>query len=74
MQVTIKLYASLAAGRFRTESRDFPPGTGIGDIAAALGIPADQLGIVLRNGTHAGIEQLVAEGDTISLLPLIGGG
>jgi hypothetical protein len=39
-----------------------------------LGIPGPLLGIVLINGVHAGIEDILNDGDTLCLLPFIDGG
>lgn len=74
MHITVKLYASFRHGRFGAKAMDFPGGTTICEVAVSLGIPVEQLGIVLRNGTHAGPDDVVAEGDAISLMPDIGGG
>jgi len=74
MHITVKLYASLRAGRFGVRPLEFPEGTTIADVSVSLGIPVQQLGIALRNGAHAGVDDAVVEGDTISLMPDIGGG
>ena len=74
MRIEIKLYASLRQGRFAREERDVPDAaTGI-QVAAELGIPAAQVGILLVNGRHAGRQDPLHEGDVLSLFPLIGGG
>lgn len=73
MQVTIKLYASFSIGRFTSAVYDYPDGTTIERIVAGFGLPTERL-IQLRNWNHAAIEEVVHDGDTISLLPMLGGG
>lgn len=73
MQVTVKLYASFRIGRFTSMVREYPDHTTIGTIAQDLGIPEEYL-IRLRNGCHAPLDDEVADGDTISFLPMLEGG
>ena len=73
MQVTVKLYASFYIGRFSTEVRSYPEATTISTIAKDLGILEAPL-IHLRNGCHAGFDETVQDGDTVSILPAIDGG
>ncbi len=73
MRVTVKLYASFCIGRFTSEVRDYPDAATISMIAADLGIPEEYL-IRLRNGRHAASDEVVADGDTVSFLPMLEGG
>ena len=74
MKVTIKLVGPFRIGRFREEVREYPSALPVRDLIEELRIPVNLLGIVLINGIHAGVEDLLADGDTISLLPFIDGG
>ena len=74
VQVMVKLFASFRRERFRTELRSYPAATAIREIVHELGIPAQDLGIVLLNGVHACVDTWVEQGDHLSLLPRIGGG
>ena len=74
MHITIMLFASFRYGRFKSEVRSYTVPITIRDIAADLGIPVQDLGIILRNGIHASPDDAVEDGDTISLMPQIGGG
>ena len=74
MHIVIKLFASFRYGRFKSEARSYAAPLAIRDIAADLGIPVQDLGIVLRNDIHASPDDAVEDGDTISLMPQIGGG
>jgi molybdopterin converting factor small subunit len=74
MQVTVKLFASFRLRLFKEAAREYPDGAGVVDIVNDLGIPAKELGIVLVNGRHASLNDLVQDGDVVSLMPHIGGG
>ena len=74
MQITVKLFATFRQGRFSIESREYPPGTRVGQIVDEIDLPRDQLGIILVNSRHVTLEHELGEGDTLALFPLVGGG
>ena len=74
MKVTIKLVGPFRIGRFKEETRNFPSATTVQEVVDELRIPCSLLGIVLINDLHAGLEDLLKDGDTLSLLPFIDGG
>ncbi len=74
MNIEIKLLASLSLERFKTELREYPLATGVRQVVEDLGIPEKEIGIVLLNGQHASLADPLADGDSLSLLPLVGGG
>ncbi len=74
MKVTVKLFATFRNGRFEIEDREYPEGTTVGTVVDGLDLSRDELGIILVNSRHVGVEQLLAEGDTLALFPLVGGG
>jgi len=74
MRVTVKLFASFRTGRFEIETGDYPPGTTVADVADALKLPHNELGIMMINSRHVKLERILAEGDTLALFPLLGGG
>ena len=73
-QITVKLFASFRFKWFKEAVRECPPGTMILDIVTEIGIPVNELGIVLKNGLHATIHDTLQAGDVVSLMPLMGGG
>jgi sulfur-carrier protein len=73
MHITVKLYGSLCIGRFDSALRDYSAGSTVATIVKDLGIPPEYL-IRLRNGCHAPIDDVLQEGDTVSLLPMLDGG
>jgi molybdopterin converting factor small subunit len=74
MNVTVKLFATFRVGRFKVDQREYPPSTICREIIADVGLTEQELGIVLINGRHAGLDARLEEGDSLSLFPLVGGG
>jgi len=74
MILTVKLFATFRTWRFVTEQCEYPEGTTVADIAATLKIPESELGIMLVNSRHVGLNHTLANGDTLALFPLLGGG
>lgn len=74
MHITVKLFASFRTGRFEIETCDYPPGTTVADVADTLKLPQNELGIMMINNRHVKLERVLAEGDTLALFPLLGGG
>jgi sulfur carrier protein ThiS len=74
MTVTIKLVGPFQINRFKEDLRNYPSGICVREVVEELKISKHLLGIVLINGVHAGVEDQLNEGDTLSLLPFIDGG
>jgi molybdopterin converting factor small subunit len=74
MKVTVKLFASFRAGRFDIETVAYPLGTTVADVADSLKLPSNELGIMMINNRHVKLDSLIADGDTLALFPLLGGG
>jgi molybdopterin converting factor small subunit len=74
LKVTVKLFASFRTGRTPIETCDYPAGTTVADVVSRLGIPVAELGIMLINHRHVKLERVLADGDTLAIFPLLGGG
>jgi len=74
MKVNVKLIGLFRAGRFEREDRQYPPGSKVRAVVADLQLPPQHFGIVLVNGVHADVETILAEGDRVVIMPIIGGG
>jgi sulfur carrier protein ThiS len=80
MQITIRLLASYR--HYLPEGLDpqvgysltVEPGVTIGQVLDELPIPADGLCTFLVNGRHAVRDQILQEGDALSVFPAVGGG
>jgi len=74
MYVEIQLVACLRQGRFKNKPLELSPGSCINKAISVIGIPRQDIGIILLNNQHAPPESSLQDGDTLTLLPLIGGG
>ena len=74
MKVTVKLFASFRTGRFEIETVDYPEGTTVADVADSLKLPQSDLGIMMINNRHVKLDRVLADGETLALFPLLGGG
>lgn len=74
MKITIKLFATFRKDRFSVKEQQVAADTTVGKIVDDLQLPVDELGIVLVNSRHADLQQVLGDGDTLSLFPLVGGG
>ncbi len=74
MKVTVKLFATFRAGRFGEQIKEYAPGTTVGDILNELSLPLDEIGATLINHRHVEEDQLLKDGDSLSIFPLVGGG
>jgi len=74
MKITVKLFATFRLGRFTIEERDYPEGTTVERIVDELGLPREQLGILMVNSRHVDLQRVLADGETLAIFPLVGGG
>jgi molybdopterin converting factor small subunit len=74
MRVTVKLFAHFRDSRFKTENRDIPDGTTVGDIVDSLGIVREEVGVLMINSRHAEFDSSLSEDCTLAIFPMIGGG
>jgi molybdopterin synthase sulfur carrier subunit len=74
MVLTVKLFATFREGRFDVAQLDRPEGATLGEVVDGLGIPRDEVGILMVRGRHAQLADRLSPGDTVSIFPLVGGG
>ncbi|MBM9616354.1 MoaD/ThiS family protein [Desulfobulbus rhabdoformis] len=74
MQLTVKLFAYFRDNRFKQQQMEFPDDTTVEDIIVSLGIPLDELGVLMINSRHCELKQVPVEGDQVAIFPNIGGG
>jgi len=74
MQVKVRLIGAFRIDRFKEKIANYPIGTRVDEIVEQLQIPKRALGTVLINGSHASHSAALTEGDTLALLPILGGG
>ena len=74
MQIKIRLIGAFRIDRFKEQDVEYKAGTFIKEIVQQLDISERALGTVLINGRHARIDDTLKDGDTVALLPILGGG
>jgi len=74
MKITVKLFATFREGRFDIAERDYPDGTTVGQVVDDLELPHDKLGVLMVNHRHVELERTLADGETLAIFPLVGGG
>jgi molybdopterin synthase sulfur carrier subunit len=80
MEITVRLLASYR--RYQPEGHDeqagygqeLPRGSTVADMLESLAIPPGEVYTFFVNGRHAEREQVLAEGDVVSIFPAAGGG
>lgn len=73
MKVKVKLFASYRTGRFREAELECQPDTAVADLLLTINIK-NVRGVILVNGKSASQNQILNDGDSLSVLPLIAGG
>jgi molybdopterin converting factor small subunit len=53
---------------------EMPEGTTTQDLVEYLGVTRYHLGTILVNSALAGFQQILADGDQVKILPIVGGG
>jgi molybdopterin converting factor small subunit len=74
MQVKVQLRGAFRVGRFKEQIRDYPSGSSIAQVVEGLQLPEQIFGIVLLNGVHADVADLLTDGDILAILPIVDGG
>ena len=74
MKITVKLFASFRDNRFKIAEQERSEGTDCRKIMLDLGLTEEEMGIVLINSRHVSLDQVLQDGDTLAMFPLVGGG
>lgn len=79
MQVNVHVFATLRRyvpeqGIGQPLEMDVEPGTTLADIQDRLGLPDNEVKVVMRNGLQAELSDTVQDGDRIAYIPAVAGG
>jgi len=79
MQVEVRVFATLRRylpelGIGEAKIMDVPPGTTFDQLREMLGLPADEVKVIMRNGLQVEPEDVIQDGDRIAYIPAAGGG
>ncbi len=72
--IEVRLYATLREGRGKIVMLEPEKAANAGAVLSHLGIPAEDVAILLINGFHRKPEDTVKDGDVLALFPPVGGG
>ena len=72
--IEVRLFATFRDNRFKDKRMDFPEDGPLKDLLEQLNIAADEVGILLVDGSSATGDTKLAPGSTVSIFPAIGGG
>ncbi len=70
----VRLFASLRVGRFTEKEAGWAEGMTVRRLLEELAIDMREVGVLFVNSRHVQPDYVLAEGDTLSVFPLIGGG
>ncbi len=79
MQVEVRVFATLRPylpnlGIGEAQTVEIPEGTTAAELAQRLGIPLDEVKIIMRNGLQVEPDEVLADGDRVAYIPAVGGG
>ena len=74
MKITVSLHGVFRIDRFKLKTLEFTDGCNAQKVIDDLQIPAKLLGIILINKVHAKSTDILHNGDTLMILPLLEGG
>ena len=72
--IEVRFFATLRKGRGKISEIPAEEVSSAGDILRRFDIPTEEVSILLINGFHSKPEDVVKDGDIISLFPPVGGG
>ena len=74
MKITVSLHGVFRIDRFKLETLNYPDDSSAQKVIDELQIPAKLLGTILINHIHAKPTDILRDGDTMTILPLLEGG
>ena len=74
MQITVKLFANLRKNREKIMDMDVSSGTTVKEIIESLGIPLQDVAIIMINGRGTKSDAVLKSDDVLALFPPVGGG
>ncbi|MDF2546384.1 MAG: thiamine S protein [Anaerosolibacter sp.] len=74
MSIKVRLFATLRNGRGKELIVDLETNRTPNEVINGLDIPTEDVAILLVNGRDGTLDQLLQDGDTVSIFPPVGGG
>lgn len=74
LKVLVKLFANLRDNREKEQLMDLEEGMVPRDVIEKLGIPFEDVAIIMINGKRKEADALLLQDDTVAIFPPVGGG
>ena len=79
MKIEVRVFATLRRylpelGIGEPKVVEIAKGTTAGEVCQALGIPLEEVKIIMRNGVQVAPDETLADGDRVAFIPQVGGG
>lgn len=74
MKIKVRLFATLRVGRGKELHLELDDGNSTSEIINKLGIPEDEVAILLINGRDGLLSTELKDEDVVSIFPPVGGG
>lgn len=74
MKVEVRLFATLRKDRGKRVELEAEPGVSPAELIDRLGIPHEEVAILLINGRRGSLDAHLEPGDYLSVFPPVGGG
>ena len=74
MKVLVKLFANLRDNREKESFMDLSDGSTPRDVIESLGIPFEDVAIIMINGRRKEADEVLLEDDVLAIFPPVGGG
>lgn len=74
MKITVKLFANLRDNREKEQLMDLVKEMTPRDVIEKIGIPFEDVAIIMINGRRKEPDTVLLENDTVALFPPVGGG
>lgn len=74
MGITVKFFATFRQGRGKIMNIEIEQKSTVKEVLDKVEIEPEEVAILLVNGRDGKVDQLLEDGDTLSLFPPVGGG
>ena len=79
MKIEVRVFATLRRyipelGVGEAKEVELAEGATFEELRAELGLPLEEIKIIMRNGIQTDMDEIIADGDRIAYVPAVGGG
>ena len=79
MKIEVRVFATLRRylpelGVGEPKTVELPEGATFEELRAQLGLPLEEIKIIMRNGIQTEMDEIIEDGDRIAYVPAVGGG